>query len=64
MSLRKTNGKDGHLEIQAGLNTAHAIIGNKLQLDKESAGKMRDYFRKRYGGTPEDYIKRHQPTHA
>ena len=64
MSLRKTNGQDGHLEIQAGLNAAHAIIGNKLHLDKESADKMRDYFRKRYGGTPEDYIKRHQPTHA
>lgn len=63
MSLRKTKGQNGQIEVQAGLNAAQAIIDNKFQLDKESADKMRDYFRKRYGRTPEDYINQHQSTH-
>ena len=63
-SLRKKKDPDEIAEIQAGLNTAQAIIDNKFGLGDNGRDMLRDYFRKRYGGTPEEYIKRHQLTHA
>ena len=59
-SLRKKKELDEIVEIQAGLNTAQAIIDNKFGLGDNGRDMLRDYFRKRYGGTPEEYIKRHQ----
>lgn len=47
-------------EIASGIESAKKILSNTLGLDKEAIAIMKDRFRKRFGLSPEDYIKKHQ----
>ena len=47
-------------EVQVGCNSAHAVLDNLYKMDKSGVDQLRDYFRKRYGCWPEEYLKEHE----
>ena len=47
-------------ETEAGCHSAHVVIDNTYNLDKDSIVNMRDAFRKRYKCWPEDYLAKHE----
>ena len=49
-------------EIEAGCHSAHAVIDNIYNLDKDGIASMRDAFRKRYKCWPEEYLEKHEKT--
>lgn len=49
-------------EIEAGCHSAHAVIDNIYNLDKDGIANMRDAFRKRYKCWPEEYLEKHEKT--
>lgn len=42
------------------LKSAHGTVDNIFGLDSDTHGKMVDAFTKRYGMTPQEYIKKHE----
>lgn len=47
-------------EVRTGVNSAHAVLNNSLHLDMTGVTQLRDVFKKRYGCSPEDYLKEHE----
>lgn len=47
-------------EVQVGVNSAHAVLDNTYQMDKNGVNQLRDIFRKRYGCWPEEYLAKHE----
>lgn len=47
-------------EVQVGVNSAHAVLDNIYQMDKDRVNQLRDIFRKRYGCWPEEYLAKHE----
>ena len=47
-------------DVKAVLKSAHGTIDNIYGLDSDAHGKMVDAFIKRYGMSPQEYIKKHE----
>ena len=47
-------------EVQAGVNFAHAVLDNTFHFDNSGIAKVYDAFKKRYGCSPEEYLKKHE----
>ena len=47
-------------DVKAVLKSAHGTVDNIYGLDSDAYGKMVDAFTKRYGMTPQEYIKKHE----
>lgn len=47
-------------EVRVGVNSAHAVLDNTFRLDKVGVAQLRNVFQKRYGCSPEEYLKKHE----
>lgn len=47
-------------EVQAGVNFAHAVLDNTFHFDNSGIAQLYDVFNKRYGCSPEEYLKKHE----
>jgi len=47
-------------DVKAVLKSAHGTVDNIFGLDSDAHGKMVDAFIKRYGMSPQEYIKKHE----
>lgn len=49
-------------ERNIAISSAHAVVDNTFQLDKNGLAMLRDVFRKRYGCFPEEFLSRYEKT--